>query len=140
MKKVISVIIGPLLVAAFALPVILASPAAAQTSDKAVKCGNDQVPVGISLNGNNCVPVGSTVETNVIFVWLSGLIKFLTVGVGIAATGGVAYGGFLYLTARGNSGQVQKGVMTIVNALIGVGLYALAFALLNWLIPGGVLK
>jgi hypothetical protein len=124
----------------FVLQLGLAVPAAAQTDQKAVKCGTDQVPIGVSINGDNCIDTGTTVETNVIFVWLSGIIKFLTVGVGIAATGGVVYGGFLYLTARGNAGQTEKGVMTIINALIGVLLYALAFAIINYLVPGGVLK
>lgn len=138
MKKVSAAILGSVL--ALTLVLGLATPTQAQTDQKQVKCGTDQVPVGVSINGNNCVDKGSTVETNVIFVWLSSIIKFLTVGVGIAATGGVVYGGFLYLTAQGNAGQTQRGVYTILNALIGVALYALAFAIINFLIPGGVLK
>jgi hypothetical protein len=131
---------GPLLIGAFALPLALTGPAAAQTDTAQVKCGNDQVAIGVSINGQNCVDKGTTFETNVIFVWLTSIIKFLTVGVGLAAVGGVVYGGFLYLTARGNVGQVEKGVTTIINALIGVGLYALAFAIINYLVPGGVLR
>ena len=138
MKKISAVILGSML----ALTLLLAPslPVSAQTEQKQVKCGIDQVPVGVSINGNNCVDKGTTVETNIIFVWLSGIIKFLTVGVGIAATGGVVYGGFLYLTAQGNASKTKQGVVTIINALIGVLLYALAFAIINFLIPGGVLK
>lgn len=141
MKNKLKLILsGSLLVGAFALPLVIANPVAAQTDQKQVKCGDDQVAVGISINGQNCIDKGSTVETNVIFVWLSMIIKFLTVGVGLAATGGVVFGGFLYLTARGNSAQIEKAVTTIINALIGIGLYALAFAIINFLVPGGVLK
>lgn len=64
----------------------------------------------------------------------------MTAGVGLLATGGVVYGGFLYLTAQGKPAQTQKGVATIMNALIAVTLYALAFAIINYLIPGGVLQ
>lgn len=138
MKKISAAILGSVL--AFALVLGLTSPASAQTDQKTVKCGADQVAVGVSINGNNCVDKGTTVETNVIFVWLSSIIKFLTVGVGIAATGGVVYGGFLYLTAQGNAGKTQKGVATILNALIGIVMYALAFAIINFLVPGGILK
>lgn len=138
MKKISAAILGPVL--AFALVLGFTAPASAQTDQKTVKCGTDQVAIGVSINGNNCVDKGTTVETNVIFVWLSSIIKFLTVGVGIAATGGVVYGGFLYLTAQGNAGKTQKGVATILNALIGIALYALAFAIINFLVPGGVLK
>ena len=138
MKKISAAILGPVL--ALALVLGFTAPASAQTDQKTVKCGTDQVAVGVSINGNNCVDKGTTLETNVIIVWLSNIIKFLTVGVGVAATGGVVYGGFLYLTAQGNAGKTQKGVATILNALIGVALYALAFAIINFLVPGGVLK
>jgi hypothetical protein len=138
MKKISAALLGPVL--ALALVLGFTAPASAQTDQKTVKCGTDQVAVGVSINGNNCVDKGTTLETNVIVVWLSNIIKFLTVGVGIAATGGVVYGGFLYLTAQGNAGKTQKGVATIINALIGVALYALAFAIINFLVPGGVLK
>jgi hypothetical protein len=138
MKKITSVIFGSTL--ALSLLLGFVSPVSAQTDQKAVKCGTDQVAVGVAINGNNCVDKGTTIENNVIIVWLSSIIKFFTVGVGVAATGGVVYGGFLYLTAQGNAGKTQKGVATIMNALIGVGLYALAFAIINYLVPGGVLK
>lgn len=138
MKKITSLFCGTVL--ALAMLVGFSAPAFAQTDQKDVKCGTDQVAVGVAINGSNCINKGTTVQDNVIIVWISSIIKFLTVGVGLAATGGVVYGGFLYLTARGNAGRTQKGVVTIVNALIGVTLYALAFAIINFLVPGGVLK
>jgi hypothetical protein len=138
MQKITSLVLGSLL--ALTMLLSFAVPAAAQTDQKQVKCGTDQVPIGVSINGTNCIDKGTTVDNNVIVVWLSSIIKFLTVGVGLAATGGVVYGGFLYLTAQGNAGKTQKGIATILNALIGVTLYALAFAIINFLVPGGVLK
>ena len=138
MKKITSLLLGSTL----ALSVFLgfATPVSAQTDQSQVKCGADQVAVGVAINGSNCIDKGTGVQDNIIIVWMSSIIKFFTVGVGVAATGGVVYGGFLYLTAQGNSGKTQKGVATIINALIGVALYALAFAIINFLIPGGVLK
>ena len=138
MKKITSLLCG--LVLALTMLVGFSLPTQAQTDQKDVKCGTDQVAVGVAINGSNCINEGTTVQNNVIIVWLSSIIKFLTVGVGLAATGGVVYGGFLYLTARGNAGRTQQGVTTIVNALIGIVLYALAFAIINFLVPGGVLQ
>jgi hypothetical protein len=138
MKKITSLLFGSVLAATLLFGFV--APASAQTDQKNVKCGPDQVAIGVAINGNNCVDKGTTVENNVIIVWLSSIIKFLTVGIGIAATGGVVYGGFLYLTAQGNAGKTQKGIATIINALIGVAMYALAFAIINFLVPGGVLK
>jgi hypothetical protein len=138
MKKITSLLFGTVL--AVTLMFGFSPPVSAQTGEKTVKCGTDQVAIGVAINGSNCVDKGTTVEDNIIVVWLSSIIKFLTVGVGIAATGGVVYGGFLYLTAQGNASKTQKGVATIINALIGVALYALAFAIINFIVPGGVLK
>src|SRR6266702_5496256 len=132
MKKITSLLFGTVL--ALTIFVGFAAPVAAQTDQKTVLCGADQVPDGVAINGSNCIDKGSTVDNNIIIVWLSSIIIFLTVGIGVAATGGVVYGGFLYLTAQGNFGETQKGVATIINALIGVLLYALAFAIINFLV------
>jgi hypothetical protein len=66
-------------------------------------------------------------------------IRFLTIGVGIAVAGGIITGGIIYGTARGNSSQTQKGVIVIVNAVVGLLLYLFMFAILNFLIPGGII-
>lgn len=140
MKKLSQIFLGIGMVSAIALQFGAGNVALAQTDQRTVTCGKDQVAVGVPINGQNCVNKGTTLENNVIFVWLTTLLKFLSVGVGVAAVGGVTYGGFLYLTARGNSSQTTKAVLTIINSLIGILLYALAFAIINFLVPGGVLK
>lgn len=98
-------------------------------------CGANEVEVSIAINGQNkCIP-----KTNAIFTWLTGIIRFLSAGVGIAVVGGIVYGGILYTTARDNSSQTQKAVYVITNAIVGLLLYLLMFAILNFLIPGGIL-
>lgn len=98
------------------------------------------VPLGVGIDGETCPETsGDTVQENVIFDWLLAVIRFLSAGVGIAVTGGIVFGGILYLTARDNAGQAQKAITVITNALIGLLLYILMFAILNWLIPGGIL-
>ncbi len=140
MKKFATLLLGTFLSLGLIVLLGALAPAAAQTDQKEVKCGTDQVPVGVAINGNNCIDKGTTAETNVIFVWLSSIIKFMTLGVGLAATGGAVYGSYLYLTAQGKPAQTHKGIITIINSLIGIALYALAFAIINYLVPGGVLK
>ena len=68
------------------------------------------------------------------------VLSFLSIGVGIAVVGGIAAGGVVYSTAEGNPGKAQKGITIIVNAVIGLVLYMLLFFIVNWLVPGGVLK
>ncbi len=80
----------------------------------------------------------TTVAGNPIFKLLVYFIRFLSVGVGLAVAGGIIWGGILYGTARGNAAQTQKGVIVIVNAVVGLILYLFMFALLNFFIPGGI--
>ena len=65
-------------------------------------------------------------------------INILTAGVGIAAIGGIIYGAVLYVSAGGSQEQVKKAITAFTNVGIGVVAYALMWALLNFLVPGGV--
>lgn len=67
------------------------------------------------------------------------VIRFLSIAVGIAVVGGIITGGIVYSTGGGNPTQTKKGVTIIVNAIIGLVLYLLMFAIINFLVPGGVL-
>ena len=73
-------------------------------------------------------------------VW--GLLLFalniLTGLVGIAAVGGIVYGSILYTTAGGNADQTKKAIEFIRNVIIGLIAYGLMFAVLNFIIPGGL--
>lgn len=87
-----------------------------------------------------CVPIDKSgdINKNPIIVVLKVAVRFLIAGVGLAVVGGIIFGGFTYMTARANAGQVEKGEDIIRNAIIGLILYVFMFALLNWLIPGGI--
>jgi hypothetical protein len=67
------------------------------------------------------------------------LINFLAVGVGIAVAGGITWGGFVYSQANGNSSKTQEGVHIITNSVIGLLLFIFMYAIINWLVPGGLL-
>ena len=68
------------------------------------------------------------------------VINILTAGVGIAAVGGIIWAAFLYVTAEENAGQVSKAKLLITNVVVGIVAYFLMYALLNFLIPGGLLQ
>ncbi|HXH04809.1 MAG TPA: pilin [Candidatus Nitrosotenuis sp.] len=68
------------------------------------------------------------------------ILRFLSIAVGIAVVAGITVGGITYSLSRGNPSQVQKGVTIITNSVIGLILYFLMFAIINFLIPGGILK
>ena len=66
------------------------------------------------------------------------VVNILTGGVFIAAIGGIIYASVLYTSAGGNQEQVKKARTMITNVVIGIVAFALMFALLQWLVPGGV--
>lgn len=53
---------------------------------------------------------------------------------GIVAFFYLIYGGFMYLTAAGNAEQSKKGGQTIMNAIIGLIIIALAWALISYVV------
>lgn len=69
---------------------------------------------------------------------LFALIRFLSVGVGIAVTISLIVAGLQYTSAEGNPESSQKAKLRAQQALIGLAVYIFAFSLLQYLIPGGI--
>lgn len=68
------------------------------------------------------------------------IIRFLSIGVGIAVTVSMIMAGVQYSTAEGSPEATQKAKKRIQNAMIGLLLYIFAFSILQFLIPGGIFK
>lgn len=64
----------------------------------------------------------------------------LTMIVGIASVGGIAYAAVLYAGAQDNAGNTQKAKEMIRNIVIGLVAYGLMIAIIGWLVPGSVIK
>ncbi len=77
----------------------------------------------------NANPISRILFT--VISWLTGLVT-------VAAIGGVIYGGILYASAGDNAGQTQKGIMFVFNAVLGLMLWIGAYAIINFLVPGGL--
>lgn len=77
-------------------------------------------------------------NANGIWYMLILFVNIFSAGVGVLAVGAIAYAGFLYATAQGNTEQVKKSMTIIQNAVIGLIAFALLFSAANYLIPGGV--
>lgn len=113
----------------------------------AASCEGDTT---LSADGSECVPVsqidcdgdgGALNKDNCqIVAYLIIAINFLTAVAGVAIVGGMVYGGYLYLTARDNPGQVQSGRSKIVWSLVALLMLIFGYAALQWLVPGGVLN
>ncbi len=90
------------------------------------------------LSCKDVKPGGTKIEQTAVWSLLLQVLDILTAGVGVAAVGGVVYGAILYTSAGGNAEQVKKAREVIRNVVIGILTYALMYAALNFIIPGGV--
>ena len=75
---------------------------------------------------------------NGIWALLLIVINILTGLIVIAAIGGLVYAGILYTSSGGNADQTKKAMEFIRNVVIGIIAYAVMFAVLNFIIPGGL--
>jgi hypothetical protein len=96
-------------------------------------CGGVKTAI-IKCNADN----SGDIEDNGIWALLLMVLNILTAGVGIIAVGGIVYGSILYTTAENKADQVKKATDIITNVVIGLILFALMWAGLNFIVPGGV--
>ena len=95
-------------------------------------CGGVETAI-IKCSQNN----SGDIENNGVWGLLMLVLNILTAGVGIVAVGGIVYGAVLYTTAEDKADQVKKATDIITNVVIGLIAFALMWALLNFIVPGG---
>ena len=94
------------------------------------KCGNTKTQL-IACDGKTGIEtIGNLIKLT---------ISVMTVLIGITATGGLAYAAVLYASAQDDQGKVNSAITIIRNIVIGILLYGFTIAIINWLIPGGVI-
>jgi hypothetical protein len=98
-------------------------------------CGGADTSI-IKCDENN---EGKDITNNGVWALLMLVVNIMTGAVAVAAIGGVAYAAVMYASAGGSVEKTKKAIEVIMNVIVGIVLYAIAWALMNWLIPGGVL-
>lgn len=66
------------------------------------------------------------------------IINFLSFGVGIAVVGMIVFAGIQYITSGGVPQKIDAARSRITNAVIALVLYIFMYAIIQWLIPGGL--
>lgn len=98
------------------------------------------VSTGVKIDGNNCIGDDSgDINTNPIIVLLKLVINFLAVGVGIVAAISIIVAGIQWSASRDNPQALQQAQNRMTNAVIGVLLFIFMYAILNFLVPGGLI-
>lgn len=88
------------------------------------------------IGDNGCV--NGTDDGSAIFSVLNVVLTVLTYGVGIAGTFGIVISGIQYMTAKDNAGQMAAAKTRLIAIVIGLAVYAVMWAFLQWLLPGGI--
>lgn len=120
------------MIASLACLVMVAASPVAQADNK---CGGVKTAFNYNCGSADSKKGG---QQNPIFQVIFFVMNILALGVGITAVGGVVYGAILYTSASDNAEQTKKGINVVVNAVLGVVLFAFMYALLNFLVPGGL--
>ena len=72
-----------------------------------------------------------------VFMIINSVIDILSMGVAILGVIGVVIVGTTYLTAGGNEDKTRKAKRRMFEIVIGLAVYAILYAGVQWLLPGG---
>lgn len=125
------------LIGAIISAVVMMAAGALTTMPKAfaAECGEDGVETSV-LGTDGCVE--GTSDGSAIFDVLNIVLQVLTFGVAIAGTFAIVIVGIQFMTAKDNAGQLAAAKTRLIAIIIGLAAYAVMWAFLQWLLPGGI--
>lgn len=104
-------------------------PPATNNGGTGTNCGESET-VLISCQGKGIQALGDVLRI---------IISVLTTLIGILAVGGLAWASVLYAKAEDNASNTAQAKEIIRNVAIGILVYGFLIAIVNWLVPGGVI-
>lgn len=103
-----------------------------------IYCGKGDKQVQISFDIGCLGNAYQGDEYNPVLDMLFALLRFVSAGVGLVVIGSIIYAGIQYSASRGNPQTTEAAIKRVANSVIALLLYIFAFALLNFLVPGGL--
>ena len=99
-------------------------------------CPSGDVQLSVPIfSGQNCVaPTGGSVIVTYVVL----LLKFIGGAIGAVIVLMLMIAGIQYITSAGDPGAVKNAKDRITNAITALILFAFMYAILNFLIPGGI--
>lgn len=110
------------------------------------KDGKTAYHCGVETNGDDnkaiytAIDIGCAGKGNAFLDMMFAIIHFLSNGVGLLLIGSLVFAGIQYTTSRDDPQAVASARNRMQGVLISLLLYVFAYALLNYLIPGALLK
>jgi hypothetical protein len=109
---------------------ILIMPTAYAYSD----CGSGKTAYHPSLD------LGCSGKGNSILDLTFAAIRFLSIGVGLVIVASMVYAGLQYIGARGDPNANAQAIKRIQSNVTALLIFIFAYALINYVVPGQVLK
>lgn len=81
-----------------------------------------------------------TTSCDLVKKYIDPLINVLAAAVGVVVTISIVVGGIQYASSAGDPGKAQAARKRIMNAIIALIGFFLFYAVLQWLVPGGLLN
>lgn len=94
--------------------------------------------LGVPILEDSEVCPEDTPGGNIIYSYLALVIELLSAGVGLVITLMIAVSGVQYITARDDPKKIEAAKHKIWNAVLALILFILMYALINFIVPGGV--
>ncbi len=111
---------------------IIAVPQSAVFAGKQCGAGDSKTTTSIDIG---CVGKGNAI-TDATFA----IIRFLTNGVGIVIVASLVVAGIQYTSSKGEPNETAKAIKRIQSNVVALLMFIFAYAMLNYIIPGGLLK
>ncbi len=114
------------------------APPGIQDDPAPAGCAKGQVKIALPIIGSShCVDNGA--DGGAIIVYLKAILKLLSGAVGGVIVLMLVVAGIQYITSAGDPTAVKSAKNRIMNAIMALVLFLMMFAILNFIIPGGIL-
>lgn len=112
-------------------------PPAPAPAPGSITCPEGQVAIGVPIVGDShCIDnSGSGVVVN----YLKLILQFLSTAVGGVVVLMIIIAGIQYIISNGDPKAIANAKARLINAITALVLFVLAFAILSFVVPGGIL-
>lgn len=101
-------------------------------------CGNTSF--GSSKGVSTSIDFGCSGKGNPIFDLTFAIIRFLVNGVGVVIIASTIYAGIQYILSSGDPQKINTAITRIRSNVIALILFIFTYAIIDYLVPGGLLK
>jgi hypothetical protein len=102
------------------------------------ECSGVKIGLPILNKGETCIQ-NNPEDGGAIIVYLRLILRLLSGAVGLVIVMLIVIAGVQYIASTGDPAQVKAAKTRLQNAIIGLVLFASMFAILTFIIPGGIL-